>query len=403
MPLRRGFAPDTPEGELPGEPSPLRVLLVEDDEGDALLVEELLSVWGGSVVLSRARSLAEAHMAPLDEIDCALLDLDLPDASGLDGLRRLRTTPAAPAILVLTGLDDALRGVDAMAAGAQDYLVKGQVDGDLLMRSIRYAVERRRAELTRQQLAAAQLHAQENARLERGLLPEPLVDDPSLQLVSHYLPGRRRALLGGDFYDAVQAADGVVHVVIGDVCGHGPDEAALGVCLRIAWRTLVLGGREPDKLLSTLQDVLVAERHDTSVFTTLCMLSIAPDRRSAALRVAGHPVPLLLANDSVTPLTVPCGGPPLGVMHDAAWAGHRLELPAAWSILLFTDGLVEGHVGRGPGRLGDDGLIQLLDGERRNDRQAAGLLRGVVEQAEELNGGPLLDDVAAVLITRQPR
>jgi len=263
------------------DPLPLRILLVEDDEGDAVLVEELLGEWDRSVELARARSLAEARSMPLAQIDCALLDLNLPDATGFDALRALRAVPDAPAILVLTGFDDEQRGIEAVAAGAQDYLVKGQVEAALLTRSIRYAVERRRAEQNEQQLQLARLHARENARLERGLLPAPLVKDPAIELVSHYRPGRRRALLGGDFYDAVEDADGAVHAVIGDVCGHGPDEAALGVSLRIAWRTLVLGGREPDELLSTLQDVLIAERHDTSVFTTLCMLTIAPDRRSA--------------------------------------------------------------------------------------------------------------------------
>ena len=187
---------------------------MEDDEGDALLVEELLAVWGGSVRLAHARSLAEAESVPLAQVDCALLDLNLPDATGLEGLRRLRGADDAPPILVLTGFDDERRAVEAVGAGAHDYLLKGQVDGTLLMRSIRYAVERRRSERSEQQLALARLHAQENARLERGLLPEPLVADPRLELVSHYLPGRRRALLGGDFYDAVQAPDGTVHAVL---------------------------------------------------------------------------------------------------------------------------------------------------------------------------------------------
>jgi serine phosphatase RsbU (regulator of sigma subunit) len=384
------------------EPPPLRVLLVEDDDGDALLVEEQLAAWGGSVRLARARSLAEAESLALGEVDCALLDLNLPDASGLEALRRLREVADSPAILVLTGFDDERRGAEAVGAGAHDYLLKDRVDGQLLMRSIRYAVERRRSERNEQQLALARLHAQENARLERGLLPAPLVDDPQLELASHYLPGRRRALLGGDFYDAVQGRDGVVHAVIGDVCGHGPDEAALGVCLRIAWRTLVLGGRQPEELLTTLQDVLVAERHATSVFTTLVMLSIAPDRRTAELRVAGHPIPLLIENGTIAPLPRAPGGPPLGVIADAAWPAQALVLPPEWSILLFTDGLIEGRTGGGPNRVGDDGLIRLIEQARGATGSAGELLRHVVDAAETMNGGPLLDDVAAVLITHRP-
>ena len=227
----------------------MRVLLVEDDDGDALLVEEELEFSDADVELTRARTLAEAAGAGLAGFDCVLLDLNLPDAQGLAGLRDLRALAPGLAVLVLTGLDDERRGVEAVAAGAQDYLVKGTTSGALLARSLRYAVERRRAELTQQQLSIAQLEARENARLERGLLPEPLVSDPALALATHYRPGRRRALLGGDFFDAVQVPDGTVHVVIGDVCGHGPDEAALGVCLRIAWRTLVLAGSAPDELL----------------------------------------------------------------------------------------------------------------------------------------------------------
>src|SRR5687768_7972306 len=177
----------------------MRVLLVEDDDGDALIVAEELELSGADVALVRAGTLAEAAGADLAAFDCALLDLNLPDAEGLDGLRRLRALAPDLAVLVLTGLDDERRGVEAVAAGAQDYLVRGSTSGVLLARSLRYAVERRRAELTQQQLSIAQLEARENARLERGLLPEPLVTDPALQLATHYRPGRRRALLGGDF------------------------------------------------------------------------------------------------------------------------------------------------------------------------------------------------------------
>src|SRR5690606_18080372 len=110
-----------------------------------------------------------------------------------------------------------------------DYLVKGEVDGALLARSIRYAFERRRADDAARAMYEAELRAQENARLERGLLPRPVLRDKNVDVVVRYRPGGRRMLLGGDFYDAVETADGVLRVMIGDVCGHGPDEAALGV------------------------------------------------------------------------------------------------------------------------------------------------------------------------------
>jgi serine phosphatase RsbU (regulator of sigma subunit) len=164
----------------------------------------------------------------------------------------------------------------------------------------------------------------------------------------------------------------------------------------------VLGGREPEELLSTLQDVLIAERHDSSVFTTLAMLTIAPDRREAELRIAGHPVPLLIEDGTIAPLPKAGGGPPLGVLDDARWPVRQVELPAEWSILLFTDGLIEGRTGDGPARLGGEGLVRLIEGAREATASAGAMLRHVVGAAETLNGGPLLDDVAAVLITQRP-
>jgi serine phosphatase RsbU (regulator of sigma subunit) len=263
---------------------------------------------------------------------------------------------------------------------------------------VRYAVERRRADETRQQLEVARVQAEENARLERGLLPATLVTDPGLLLSALYRPGRRRALLGGDFYDAVQDASGAVHAVIGDVSGHGPDEAALGVCLRIAWRTLVLGGRDPAELLGTLQVVHDYERHSPWVFTTLAMVTIAPDRSTLSLRLAGHPAPLLVSSEWIGQLEGPPPGPPLGVVADATWSARELPLPERWSLLLYTDGLIEGRTGSGPARLGDDGLVAMVKGIEVED--PAALVAALVQRAEDLNGGPLLDDVAAFMVQR---
>ena len=382
----------------------MRILLVEDDDADALLVEDLLSLAGTTSDVSRVRSLGEAEALPLGEVDCALLDLDLPDGAGLTGLNRLLDREPELAVLVLTGSEDEPRGLEAVAAGAQDYLVKGRVDGFELRRAIRYAVERRRAREARRQLELARVHAEENARLERGLLPVPLVTDPDLALSAHYRPGRRRALLGGDFYDAAQEADGVVHAVIGDVSGHGPDEAALGVALRIAWRALLLGGCPPEDLLPTLQVVLGHERHSRAIFTTLCMATINPDRTRVGLRLAGHPPPLVLSAGHVERLADVPPGPPLGIVDDVSWPVTEVVLPDPWGLLLYTDGLIDARAGGGKARLGDEGLAEVVQAElRAPDGEERELVHAVVERAEALNGGPLLDDVAAFLIQGAPR
>ena len=382
----------------------VRVLLVEDDDGDAFLVSELLEEAMTPVELLRARTVAEA-VSQVGRVDCVLLDLGLPDASGLDALRRLDQLSSGVALLVLTGLADEYRGVEAVAAGAQDYLVKGQVDGQLLSRAIRYAVSRSRLEATERALQEQQLHAEENTRLERGLLPVPLIANADVAFAARYQAGGRRLLLGGDFYDAVADTDGTLHVLIGDVSGHGPDEAALGVRLRIAWRALVLAGRPADEILGTLQQVLVAERHREHIFATICVLTVAADRRTARLHLAGHPAPVLVAGD--VRLLDARVIPPLGVIPRTDWPSTEVALPPDWALLLHTDGLIDGRVGRGAERLGGEGLAGIVvDQVRRQPdwrERAETFVDALISRVEALNGGDLIDDVAVLLVGAPPR
>ena len=382
------------------------MLLIEDDPGDAFLVAELLREEAAPVDVRRAQSLAEGlELLRSEPFDCVLLDLGLPDASGLAALERLREAAPHVAHLVLTGDRDDQRGIEAVAAGAQDYLVKGSVDGDGLRRAILYAVERRQADTVRTRLRAAEILAEEATRLERGLLPVPILHDGALLVGTGYRPGRERTLLGGDFYDLVQTRDGAVHLMIGDVSGHGADEAALGVCLRVAWRTLTLGGADVDQVLPVLQDVLIHERHAEEIFATVSTVAITPDRTTATVRSAGHPPPVLLgAGDGRTPTIGPTAtGPPLGVFDDANWPARELRLAPRWGVLLLTDGLIEGRTaGGGSSRLGMDGLIALLASIKAAARWAqepSTLVADLIDAVLELNGGAVLDDVAALLLT----
>jgi serine phosphatase RsbU (regulator of sigma subunit) len=380
----------------------VRILLVEDDDGDALLVEELLHESGTGVTVARARLLADARKL-VPGAACVLLDLGLPDSQGLDGLRWLLRQEPDVTVVVLTGVADEYLGEAAVRAGAQDYLVKGDVTGKMLHRVIRYAMERRHWSEGRVQLHDAQARAQENARLERGLLPSPVLHDTRLSVASRYLAGGRQRLLGGDFYDVVQTPDGWVHALIGDVCGHGPSEAALGVCLRVAWRALVLAGRPAPEVLSGAQLMLQHEQHEEAMFATVCMVSVAPGRRSGILRLAGHPAPLLVTSGQVTELTAPpC--PPLGFNGSGDWPGSEVELGDRWSLLLYTDGLIEGRISGTSYRLGAEGLMGLMGDalgpppfDPRKVSEDA-LLGRLIEQVRNLNSGDLNDDIAVLAL-----
>ncbi|MFC9622639.1 PP2C family protein-serine/threonine phosphatase [Streptomyces sp. NPDC056930] len=401
----------------------LTLLVIEDDPAGTFTVPELPATAGTRVRVRTARNLTEAGRLLTDDVDCILLDLALPTGSearsaaeGADELATLKhVLRIAPrhAVLALTAEDDAELAAEAVRVGAQDYLFRGELDGRLLSRAIRYAVERKRADVAQHQLTESRLRAQENARLERGLLPTPLLEGSDLRFAARYRPGRSRALLGGDFYDTVRTPDGTVHVMIGDVCGHGPDEAALGVELRIAWRALTLAGLCGDELLSTLQQVLEHERESEEIFATLCTVDITPDGRRAGLCLAGHPAPLITRHGRAAHLLpYEDGGPALGLLPRNAlpqalraggtpWPLRQVDLGGSWSLLMYTDGLIEGRVGPdSTQRLGQDGMVAMINRQLAQGLTGEDLLEAAVTQVRELNGGELTDDVAVLLLDR---
>ncbi|MFC0861547.1 PP2C family protein-serine/threonine phosphatase [Sphaerimonospora cavernae] len=390
-----GSVGDGPERAEADEQPPL--LLVEDDAGDALLVEELLADSGLEMRLQWVSSLEQALEWLADrQPGCILLDLHLPDAHGLQSLSDLRQHGEHIAIVVLTGLAEESVGLSAVAAGAQDYLVKGKVEPDLFGRAVRYAMQRKQAEQDAAALQAGRIHARENARLERGLLPVPLLRGAGdVDVVARYRPGRAQTLLGGDFYDVVQLADGSVHAMIGDVSGHGPDEAALGVGLRIAWRTLVLNGTFGPRQLRKLQELLIAERSSGQIYATMTSLVLSPDRRGATVMRAGHPG-MLVRSPAGVELLVPPGGPALGMLPGVDdFPAHRMDLVPEAEIVLFTDGLYEGRIGSRE-RLGEDGLLVLA--RQSADLAPAAFVDSLLSRAEAMseNYGGLADDVALV-------
>lgn len=377
--------------------SDVTILLVEDDDGDAFLVRASLEDAGvpPQCIVWR-RTLADA-IATLDSsIGCVLLDLGLPDADGFGAV--MKTVAAAPnvPVIVLTGRQER-DGTDALAAGAQDYLGKDSVTAELLEHSIRYAIERKRAQAAQQQLHEARISAAEQGRLERGLLPTPLLRSDAFGCATYYCPGDDRAVLGGDFFDVVETPAGQLRAVIGDVMGHGPDEAALGVHLRVAWRALLMAGTPDSDILPTLAELLSVEGDHFLRYATVCDVTI--DGASLAVRLAGHPAPILhtVAGTAYPQMQV---GLPLGVrlpgVDPASWPVNRVDISPGASVVLYTDGLLDAYdAGSASAGVGIPELVRAVD-----DCTAAGgrpetWIPSLLAKAPRES----IDDIAVVVLT----
>jgi PAS domain S-box-containing protein len=252
-----------------------------------------------------------------------------------------------------------------------------------------------------EQLIDAQAQAELSRRLQSGLLPSLSLPDPALDLRTRYLPGHERALLGADFFDALPLADGRVALLIGDVAGHGPAEAAVGVALRSAWRALVLTDHGPAELLDGLDKVLTCNRQSEELYATVCCCWIDAGRERITIALAGHPPPLLARGEEVQVVEVP-GGPGLGIFdHPYPWEAGELEVGGAWTLLCYTDGLVEGRAAPGAvERYGIDALVAAAAGLLGHGAGIDELVDGLLDVAHKANGGELSDDVAILCVSR---
>lgn len=151
----------------------IHILLIEDDPAQARLVQEILSASSRPTFHLIHAERLDQGLDDVDQVpvDVILLDLSLPDSRGLDTIEQVyQHCPDIP-IVVLTGLDDEQTGLSALQAGAQDYLIKGECSHVLLARTIRYAIERKRAQREREKLIRKLQAALDNIKILRGLLP----------------------------------------------------------------------------------------------------------------------------------------------------------------------------------------------------------------------------------------
>jgi phosphoserine phosphatase RsbU/P len=358
----------------------MRALLLEDNPGDANLIRLMLAEAGADLFeIVWVETLEEAlGRIAAGEISIVLSDLSLPDSRGLETFERLHASAPALPIIVLSGLNDTTLAVQAVHEGAQDYLIKGQVDGQLLLRAMRYAIERKRMALQLAEYADelraknAQLEADFNMarEIQEIFLPHQYPTFPhwvgpersALRFSHRYIPA---AAVGGDFFDIFPITDTAAGVFICDVMGHGMRAALVTAIMRGLIEELMPVAADPGKFLSEINRSLhtILRRTRDPFLATACYVVtniVAGELRFAS---AGHPSPLLIRRPTGMTQALksydPRHGPALGLFPRPLYPTCRCPIQPQDLLLLFTDGLYEvDHPQKG--EYGQERLLQAV-------------------------------------------
>jgi serine phosphatase RsbU (regulator of sigma subunit) len=372
----------------------IKVLLVEDNAGDALLLRETLADTEATIEWSHDRMLSDAlGRLERERFDVVLLDLSLPDSHGIETFKKLqRRAPDAP-VVMLTGLNDERVAAEAMQQGAQDYLVKGGTDGHALLRSMRYAIERTRREQAERELRATHNDMNAARSIQQRLFPDRAPEIAGFDIGGGSFPAGDT---GGDYYDFVPMHGGALGLVVGDVSGHGFGPALLMANTRAYLRALAMTCGDVGEILTRTNAALGEDTSDEH-FVTLLFARLDPTDRSVVYASAGHNPGLVLDAAGNVRRELKSTDLPLGVMPDTVFtAAPRFELTPGEILFLFTDGLVEA---RAPDKT-DFGLERALETIREHrTRPASEIVEAMYQRARDFEGGePQRDDVTMVVV-----
>ncbi|TCO55180.1 PP2C family protein-serine/threonine phosphatase [Actinocrispum wychmicini] len=320
----------------------------------------------------------------------------------------VRIVPPAEVVALPAAVRDMLAGFAEIAAvplvsGTGDtpgvlILARSEPLADMDRQVVRDFAERAGAALGSASLFGRQESAIQG--LQTTLHPAELPTVPGVRLAAHYRPAAGPLRVGGDFYDVHPRSDGTVLFLLGDVCGNGPEAAALTGNIRHALGALHLVEREPSRLLDLVNTTLLT--NGGSRFASLVvgsMTSRSADTMRLALGSGGHPCPLVLRRDgTVEEVIIP--GMLVGVTSNARFGQETVELNRGDVCLLYTDGITEARGGpTGDEMFGDERLADLLAGCQ--DTPIDTVLTKINAAVGEWLGGNDHDDIALLAIQPQ--
>jgi sigma-B regulation protein RsbU (phosphoserine phosphatase) len=388
----------------------IRALLIEDNPGDARLIEVMLMEADGESFEVRRVERLEDGLRELGNggVDVVLSDLSVPDSNGLDTFLQLHARAPHVPIIVLSGLNDTTVALNAVHQGAQDYLIKGEVDGQLLARAMRYAIERKRMSEQLHRYAAelreknAQLESDFNMarEIQQIFLPDQYPTfphsvapkDSALKFSHRYIPAQA---VGGDFFDIFAITDSTAGVFVCDVMGHGMRAALITAIMRGLIEELMPVAADAGKFLTEINRSLRAIlRRTREPFLATAFYGVA-DSATGEMRFAnaGHPSPFRLQRDVNEVHTLKeydsRHGPALGLFEKTDYPTCRCPFAPNDFIFLFTDGIYEVTNANGD-EFGQERLLQAV--RKRIQKPADDLFEGILAEAQEFSGSQEFED-----------
>jgi sigma-B regulation protein RsbU (phosphoserine phosphatase) len=383
---------------LPTKPSlvpeqAVNILLVDDSADDVSLVRGLLDRrWDGDFRMTHVEDVATAiSFLAHQRFDAVLLDLTLKDTPGLSGFLQIYAKAPHLPVIVLSGYHDDALATKAVQAGAQDYLVKSHLTDDLLVRSVRYGIERAGREHAEEALRMTTAKFRVARDIQRRLFPARAPSVPGYELAGLTSPADET---GGDFYDYIPLRDGRLGLVVADVSNHGLGSALLMAETRAYLRALVLSQNDAGEILGHVNRILATDtagRH----FVTLFFAQLDPVKREIHYAGAGHAAylccengpPQLLESTSLPlgideQLTVRCEGP--------------VKLHPGQVFFVCTDGVQEAQSPSREMFSTQRALAFVQENLHRPAAEIASRLYDAVRQ--HMAGAPLADDVTVLVL-----
>lgn len=327
----------------------LRVLVIEDDSDDFLMIQEQLAEADEERFVLEWVSTYESGVAAAlnNQYDVILVDHRLGARTGIDLIRELQQSGCrAPAIL-LTGARDRDLDRAAVKAGASDYLSKGFIDSQALVRSIRLAIERRAHEEAQQQLRDREIEI--GARIQSALLlGKPPAEFQGVTMGGVVIPSQK---VDGDFWGFFAYDYSRFDIVVGDVMGKGVPAALLGAAAKATYesvtRRLALALKEfarlpdPEEIVGALNFLVTRDLSHFDSFVTLLCCRFDMESLTISVVDAGH-MPLIHYSPATGDTSLISGtNVPVGVLPDELYVQQSLTFQRGDVFVFYSDGVTE--------------------------------------------------------------